>query len=204
MIYETAFVVKHGISEDNLNKVKSILTDAIKAAGGETLVNDDWGLRTFAQPTEKGETKGHYLYAIYKAPGTVVNEIERRLKISENVLKWLVVKLGDDSDQEKVVKGYKNPNHEAVTDKKEALKLEKEKKILSKRKSCYFTLNKTEPDWKNPKTYNWFVNEFGKISPGRITGLRPRYQRRVTKAIKRGRAMGMISYLSSDISERVQ
>ncbi len=204
MIYESAFVVKNGIPEENLAKVKSIYADAIAAAGGETLVNDDWGLRTFAQPTEKGETKGQYLYLIFRAPGTVVNEIERRLKISESVLKWLVVKLGDDTEQDKIVKGYKNPNHDNVTDKKEALKLEKEKKILSKRKSCYFTLNKTEPDWKNPKTYNWFVNEFGKISPGRITGLRPRYQRRVTKAIKRGRVMGMISYLSNQVSERVQ
>lgn len=203
MIYETAYVVKHGTSEEDLTKIKSIFTDAIKAAGGETLVNDDWGVRNFAQPTVKGITNGHYLYVIFKSPGTVVNEIERRLKISEKVLKWIVVKLGDDSQQDEIVKNYKNPNHNN-SDTREAAKLEKERKILSKRKSCYFTLNKIEPDWKNPDTYNWFVNEFGKISAGRVTGLRPRYQRRVTKAIKRGRVMGMISYLSNEVAERVQ
>jgi ribosomal protein S18 len=77
---------------------------------------------------------------------------------------------------------------------------DKEKRMYSKRKSCYFSAKKTSPDWKDPKSYGWLVNEFGKISPARITGLTPKFQRRACDAIKRGRTMGLISYTSGDIA----
>jgi ribosomal protein S18 len=72
--------------------------------------------------------------------------------------------------------------------------------MFSKRKSCYFSAKKTQPDWKDPSTYSWLVNEFGKISPARVTGLRPKYQRMATSAIKRGRCMGLISYMSNNVA----
>ena len=73
-------------------------------------------------------------------------------------------------------------------------------KMFSKRKSCWFSEKKTTPDWKDPSSYAWLVNEFGKISPARVTGLRPKYQRMATSAIKRGRCMGLISYMSNHVA----
>jgi ribosomal protein S18 len=75
---------------------------------------------------------------------------------------------------------------------------DKDKKMHSKRKSCWFSAMKTSPDWKDPKSYSWLVNEFGKISPARITGLTPTFQRRANEAIKRGRNMLLISYQSNE------
>lgn len=199
MIYETAYVLKNATSTDEAAKIKDQVISIINNAKGEVLVNDDWGLRTFAQPSSKGETSGHYFYIMYQADGTINTEIERRLKLSESVLKWLVVKLGIDSKKETIMKGYKNPNHK----NEDEMAKDKDKKMSSKRRSCWFSANKTSPDWKNPATYKWLVNEFGKISPARVTSLRPRYQRQATVAIKRARNMGFISHLSNQVSERV-
>ena len=112
-------------------------------------------------------------------------------------MKFIVVRLGDEKKQEEIVKAYSNPNHKAAESDND----EGRNKKFSRRKSCHFSENKTEPDWKRPETYSWLVNEFGKISPARVTGLRPKFQRMATTAIKRGRNLGLISHLSNRTAE---
>lgn len=194
MIYETAYVLRTDATEEAAKQITENLVATITAANGEVLVSDDWGVKTFAQATEKGETRGHYFYVMYKAEPTANAEIERRFKISEDLIKFIIVKLGLDKHQAEIVKAYTNPS---TTNSESGIDLEKDRKSFSKRKSCWFSAKKTAPDWKDPSSYAWLVNEFGKISPGRVTGLRPNFQRMATSAIKRGRAMGLISYMSN-------
>ena len=206
MIYETALVVKPDATEDAVTAAKNIVIETIKEFGGEILVNDTWGVKSFAQPLESGLRKGNFFYFMYKSAGTVNHEIERKLHINENVVRFIIVKLGDDSQMDDIAKKYKNPNHTQAADASvegeegEEAGGDKEKRMYSKRKSCYFSAKKTSPDWKDPKSYGWLVNEFGKISPARITGLTPKFQRRACDAIKRGRTMGLISYTAGDIA----
>lgn len=194
MIYESAYVLRTECSEEAAKNLAEIVKETIANYNGEVLLEDNWGVKTFAQPTGSGVTKGQYVYVMYKADSNCNTELERRFRISEDVLKFVFINLGTEADQEKIVKAYKNPNHNTGEANFDA---EKEKKMFSKRKSCYFSAKKTSPDWKDPSTYSWLVNEFGKISPARVTGLRPKYQRAATAAIKRGRCMGLISYMSN-------
>lgn len=194
MIYEAAYVLRTEATEDAIKAMTDLVAETIKSFDGEVLVNDNWGVKTFAQPTKKGATKGNYFYVIYKANTSCNTELERRFKISEDVLKFMFVNLGVDADQEALVKAYRKPG---TTEAAEGVDPEKEKKMFQKRKSCYFSAKKTSPDWKDPSSYAWLVNEFGKISPARVTGLRPKFQRMATTAIKRGRCMGLISYMSN-------
>lgn len=202
MIYETAFVVRADASEEVVSQIKNSLAETFKEFGAEVLVNDSWGVKTFAQPTESGIKKGAYHYFMYKGAGALNAEIERKFRINEHVIRHLTIKLGEDKHQEKFVKNYKNPNHAQATqaEGEDFSSEDKDKKMHSKRKSCYFSATKTSPDWKNPKSYSWLVNEFGKISPARITGLTPTFQRRANEAIKRGRNMLLISYQSNEIA----
>jgi ribosomal protein S6/ribosomal protein S18 len=202
MIYETAFVVRPDASEEVVASIKNSLAETFKEFGAEVLVNDSWGVKSFAQPTESGLKKGAYHYFMYKGAGNLNAEIERKFRINENLVRHMIIKLGNDKDQATIVKNYKNPNHTqaAQIDDEFAGGEEKDKKMHSKRKSCWFSASKTSPDWKDPKSYSWLVNEFGKISPARITGLTPTFQRRANEAIKRGRNMLLISYQSNDIA----
>lgn len=206
MIYETALVVKPDAPEEAITAAKNLVLDTVKEFGGEILVNDTWGVKSFAQPLESGLRKGNFFYFMYKSAGTVNHEIERKLHINENVVRFIIVKLGDDTQMDDIAKKYKNPNHTQAADaaiegeEGEEAGGDKEKRMYSKRKSCYFSAKKTSPDWKDQKSYGWLVNEFGKISPARITGLTPKFQRRACDAIKRGRTMGLISYTSGDIA----
>ncbi len=203
MIYETAFVVRPDASEEIVNSIKTSLTETFKEFGAEVLVTDSWGVKTFAQPAESGLKKGAYHYFMYKGAGKLNAEIERKFLINENMVRHMIIKLGEDKDQAEIVKNYANPNNTQVQADMDdeggyGGGEDKDKKMHSKRKSCYFSATKTAPDWKSPKSYSWLVNEFGKISPARVTGLTPTFQRRANEAIKRGRNMLLISYQSNE------
>lgn len=195
MIYEAAYVLRTDATEDAIKAMTGLVAETVKSFNGEVLLTDNWGVKTFAQPTASGAHKGNYFFLIYKADTNCNLELERRFKISEDVLKFMFVKLGTDSEQEALVKAYKKPGTSEVAEG--GVDPEKEKKMFQKRKSCYFSAKKTAPDWKDPSSYAWLVNEFGKISPARVTGLRPKFQRMATSAIKRGRCMGLISYMTN-------
>lgn len=64
-----------------------------------------------------------------------------------------------------------------------------------RRKVCYFTVNKiTYIDYKDVDTLKKFISERGKILPRRVTGTSARYQRMLTRAIKRARQMALLPY----------
>lgn len=64
-----------------------------------------------------------------------------------------------------------------------------------RRKVCYFTVNKIEYiDYKDVETLKKFISERGKILPRRVTGTSARYQRMLTKAIKRARQIALLPY----------
>ncbi|HJL84512.1 MAG TPA: 30S ribosomal protein S18 [Candidatus Marinimicrobia bacterium] len=55
-------------------------------------------------------------------------------------------------------------------------------------------------DYKNVKLIRKFVNEQGKIIPGRVTGTCSRHQRQLTGAIKRARNIALLSYSGDEFS----
>lgn len=62
---------------------------------------------------------------------------------------------------------------------------------------CYICTNKaqtTEIDWKDAELLRRFMDEYQKILPPRKTGTCAKHQRRVAKAIKRAREMGVVPY----------
>lgn len=64
-----------------------------------------------------------------------------------------------------------------------------------RRKVCYFTVNNIKHiDYKDVDLLKRFISERGKILPRRVTGTSAKYQRPLTKAIKRARQMALLPY----------
>lgn len=64
-----------------------------------------------------------------------------------------------------------------------------------RRKVCYFTVNKIKKiDYKDTDLLKKFISERGKILPRRVTGTSAKYQRQLTRAIKRARIMALLPY----------
>ncbi|MBM7095384.1 MULTISPECIES: 30S ribosomal protein S18 [Alteribacter] len=68
-----------------------------------------------------------------------------------------------------------------------------------RRKVCFFTVNKiTKIDYKDVDLLKRFVSERGKILPRRVTGTSAKYQRQLTRAIKRSRQMALLPFVTGE------
>ncbi len=67
------------------------------------------------------------------------------------------------------------------------------------KKVCWFELNGIEPDYKDIKIISRYITERGKIVPRRLSGVTAKNQRRLAKAIKRARHLGMVAFVSENI-----
>lgn len=200
MMYECVVILKANATEADVNSIKEIVTAVVKEGNGEVLISDNWGVKTFAEPTSRNQKRGNYLYLLFKSNGLSNVEIDRRLGINEAVLRNLIVNVGDDSVEKELLKNYQNPfNKKPIEDDEmRSFDVEKDRRMFSKRRNCWFTANKIKPDWKDPNSYSWLISEFGKISPSRVSGLTAHMQRLATAAIKRGRQMGLVGSLSNN------
>ena len=206
MIYELSLVAKTELSEEQVEKLNGLVRDVVAGHDGEVFIQDDWGKMNLAQPTSNGVGAGHYMYFLYKANNENNKELVRRFGINEGILRHMIIKVGDEKDIGNLVKSYKTPFSKkyngSVTDSDEEEGGEGDKRF-SRRRACFFTVNKISADWKDPKTYAWLVNEFGKISPARVSNISRKHQRFATTAIKRARQMALISHVSNRIAEKM-
>lgn len=68
-----------------------------------------------------------------------------------------------------------------------------------RRKVCYFTANGiTHIDYKDVELLKKFISERGKILPRRVTGTSAKYQRMLTRAIKRSRQVALLPFVSEE------
>lgn len=203
MIYELCCLVNSDATEAELTKVNEIVSSSVKDFSGEVVLEDNWGVKTLAQPTSSGKTRANFQYFIFRAEnGDLNKEIIRRLKISDHVLKYGIFQLGEDEKTADIVKGFKTPfskkHNGSIVDNGDE-ESEGGKKRFSRGKSCWFTAKQVKSDWKDPQTYSWLVNEFGKILPARVSGVSRKHQRYVTTAIKRARNLGVLSHISNKV-----
>jgi len=95
--YETLFVVKPTLTEEEIAATITKVKDILAKEGAELLGTNDMGMRKLAYPVQKND-RGYYTVLFYKGEGTLINELERNLKISEDVIKFLTVKYSNTKE----------------------------------------------------------------------------------------------------------
>ena len=87
--YEVMFIIKSTLEEENkeatIETVKSII-----ATAGEVGKVDVWGMRKLAYPIQK-MNEGYYVVVEFTAKPELPKELDRRLKISDNVIRHLII-----------------------------------------------------------------------------------------------------------------
>jgi small subunit ribosomal protein S6 len=90
--YETLFVAAPTLSEDEERVIVDTLAAVVSEGGGTFTVNERMGRRRLAYPIEK-HTDGLYVRFLYDAESAVPKELERRLRLSDRILRALTVRL---------------------------------------------------------------------------------------------------------------
>ena len=85
MIYEPCVVQSGDATDESVAKLTETLRSVLTEYNGELMIQDNWGVKTFAQPISAGKETGNFSYFIFKGELDVNKEITRRLRINESV-----------------------------------------------------------------------------------------------------------------------
>lgn len=88
--YELVYVVKPVLDGETREGVQNKIKEIIETNGGEVTKVDAWGNRKLAYPIAKF-TEGFYTLVNFKASVELPKELDRNLKINENVIRHMVV-----------------------------------------------------------------------------------------------------------------
>ncbi|MBQ1712457.1 MAG: 30S ribosomal protein S6 [Clostridia bacterium] len=87
--YELMFIIDPVLEDDKKDAVIETVKGII-AADGEVAETDVWGLRKLAYPIQK-KTEGYYVVMQFAAAPELPKELDRRLRISDNVMRHIIV-----------------------------------------------------------------------------------------------------------------
>ena len=92
--YETVFIIRPDLAESQVEALGNKYTDLIREMGGEVTKTEYCGLRSLAYRINKNR-KGYYVLMNLSCPPEAVIEMERQMRISEDVMRYLSVKVDE-------------------------------------------------------------------------------------------------------------
>jgi small subunit ribosomal protein S6 len=99
--YELMFIVRPDMTDEDLEKLISTLQSVVPTAGGTVKSVEKMGKRRLAY-TVRRFNDGIYVLMIVEGGGPVIHELERRLRVTEPVIKFLTVRV--DEEQKRLAK----------------------------------------------------------------------------------------------------
>lgn len=97
-LYEHVFIARQDIAPAQVESLTEELTDIIKEHGGKIAKSEYWGLRTLQYKIKKNR-KGHYSLLNIDAPSDALVEMERQMKINEDILRFMTLRV-EEHDEE--------------------------------------------------------------------------------------------------------
>jgi len=99
--FETLLLLSPELNTEERQTILETLTGVVGREQGQMLTVDDWGMRDLAYPVRK-VMRGNYVRLEYAAPGGAVAELERIIRITEGIFKFVTVKLDPDYQPQEV------------------------------------------------------------------------------------------------------
>jgi small subunit ribosomal protein S6 len=134
--YENIFIARQDISTTQVEALADTFANLVAENGGKIEKREYWGLRNLSYRMKKNR-KGHYVLFNLEAPAAAVSELERNMRINEDVLRYLTIRVealetepsammqsrnrGDERDRDRdrgPRRGYgdRDPREEEATD----------------------------------------------------------------------------------------
>ena len=91
-LYEHMLIARQDISAQQVDALATHLKTIVESEGGKVEKQEYWGLRSLAYRIKKNR-KGHYVLLNINAPSNAIVELERQIKINEDVLRYITVRV---------------------------------------------------------------------------------------------------------------
>jgi len=100
--YEHTFIARQDLSPQQAQALAETYSGLVVEHGGEVTKNEYWGLRNLAYRMRKNR-KGHYVHLNLRADAAAINELERLERLSDDILRYLTVKVDELDDAPSVL-----------------------------------------------------------------------------------------------------
>jgi small subunit ribosomal protein S6 len=99
--YDLIFICLPTTPEEEIDKIITVLEQTVGERGGKVEKVEKWGTRRMAYRVAK-QREGFYVYLLlHSTQGEMIKELERRLKVSDAVIKYMTVRLDEEIQRQK-------------------------------------------------------------------------------------------------------
>ena len=91
-LYESTLIARPDISGQQVEGLSEQFQEIVREKGGEVAKTEYWGLRSLTYKIKKNR-KGHYLFMQIDAPAEAIAEMERNMRINEDVMRYLTIRI---------------------------------------------------------------------------------------------------------------
>jgi len=102
-IYEVMFIVRPDVADEDVDKLVSGFEATVQGSGGKVQKVEKMGKRRLAYMVQRF-LDGNYVLLVVEGSGEMVHELERRLRVSEQVMKFLTVRVDEEQKRLEKVK----------------------------------------------------------------------------------------------------
>lgn len=95
--YESVLIARQDLGASQVSSLVDDLKKVVAEQGGEVVRVDNWGLKNLAYRIKKNR-KGYYVLLNISAPATAISEFERVMRINEDIIRYMTVKVDSFSD----------------------------------------------------------------------------------------------------------
>ncbi len=100
-LYDLIFICRPATPEEEINKIISTIEHSATEHGGKIEKTERWGTRRLAYRVSK-HREGFFVYmVIHSTQGDIIKELERRLKVSDAVIKYQTIRLDEELKRQK-------------------------------------------------------------------------------------------------------
>ena len=96
-LYEHVFLARQDASTQQVEELTTQMTGIVEQAGGKVTKTENWGVRSLTYRMNKNR-KAHFVLLNIDAPSAAVAEIERQERISEDVIRYLTVRVEEHEE----------------------------------------------------------------------------------------------------------
>jgi small subunit ribosomal protein S6 len=96
-LYEHVFLARQDASTQQVEELTTQMTGIVEGLGGKITKTENWGVRSLTYRMNKNR-KAHFVLLNIDAPSAAVTEIERQERISEDVIRYLTVRVEEHEE----------------------------------------------------------------------------------------------------------
>ena len=185
-LYEHLLIARQDISAQAVDALATHLKTIVEGEGGKVEKQEYWGLRTLAYRIKKNR-KGHYVLLNINAPANAIIELERQLKINEDVLRYITVRVEASSNRTRAGNAKERDEREIAVRVMKPRPKSKERRryehtaalaapavLPPPQDMSLLRRQRAQDRLQGREAAAAFISERGKIVPSRITAVSPR------------------------------